>query len=474
MTSPSNLLPDFNSHIFLSYRRLDTDGHTGWLYDSLCNYFEKDQIFMDIDSIKGGDDFVTTIENALASCRVLIAVIGRQWNIEVGGKRILDNPKDFVRIEIARALARNIKVIPLLVGEAPIPLDDELPTLLKPLLGKQIMKINSKNWKSDVNHLVAVIKEELLKKPYSLVSVDTTSEEQLPNPMNFIPDDNLKDIVNLALSLKKPLLITGEPGVGKSMIAHRIAFDLHSRPLIFYFKSSSKVQDIFYSFDVVGNFFSKEPIPPESQIQLGAMGLAILLTLDKETAMPFFAEYWQGIGSKQSVVLLEGVDKAPRDILVDVFNEIQTMEFSIKEINKRFKADQRFKPIIIFTADNENELPREFLRGCIFYRILFPTKDRLTEITKAHFQGYEGFDDQLVIEAIDHFLYIRNLDLKRKPSMGEYLTWIKCLIGNGLNRFGFKQLTYEQSEKLRASYSVLAKNREDINTLNDFLYEISA
>jgi hypothetical protein len=151
-----------SSNLFISYRREDSSGYAGRLYDRLSGYFGQDRIFMDIDSIEPGDDFVTVIEDAVSSCKALIAVIGRGWLTDrLGNKRHLDNPYDFVRLEISVALSRNIRVIPVLVQNATIPLPESLPEILRPLVRRQALEISDSRWNYDVNRLISILEREL-------------------------------------------------------------------------------------------------------------------------------------------------------------------------------------------------------------------------------------------------------------------------------------------------------------------------
>jgi hypothetical protein len=145
--------------IFLSYRRDDTSGHAGRLSDRLSDHFGEDQLFMDINTITPGEDFVDAIEAAISSCDVLIAVIGRNWldATDPSGKRLLDNPEDFVRIEIAAALKRNIRVIPVLVDSASMPRSEQLPDTLVKLARRNAIELSGVRWKHDVGRLIEAI-----------------------------------------------------------------------------------------------------------------------------------------------------------------------------------------------------------------------------------------------------------------------------------------------------------------------------
>ena len=150
--------------IFLSYRRDDSAGHAGRLYDTLVNHFGEDHIFMDVDTIEPGDDFVAVIERAVASCQVLIAVIGRQWLARSGESiRLLENPNDFVRIEIAAALERDILVIPVLVQRALMPSPTELPEDLSTLSRRNAFELSDYRWQFDVEELIRAVEAGLLE-----------------------------------------------------------------------------------------------------------------------------------------------------------------------------------------------------------------------------------------------------------------------------------------------------------------------
>lgn len=145
--------------IFMSYRREDTDYPAAWLYGELARQFGRDQVFKDVDSIELGDDFVEVITNAVASCDVLLALIGRRWLTITGqdGQRRLDNPGDFVRLEIEAALSRRVRVIPILVEAAQMPRADELPASLGKLARRQALELSSKRFDLDTQRLLRTL-----------------------------------------------------------------------------------------------------------------------------------------------------------------------------------------------------------------------------------------------------------------------------------------------------------------------------
>lgn len=150
------------SGIFLCYRRDDSSGHAGRLSDKLSDHFGKDQIFMDIDTIKPGEDFVTVIENAVGSCEILIAIIGRHWLSSAGeAPGWLDNPNDFVRLEIATALSRDIRVIPVLVQRASMPKPQDLPDDLAKFSRRNAVELSDLDWQNDVDQLISFLERIL-------------------------------------------------------------------------------------------------------------------------------------------------------------------------------------------------------------------------------------------------------------------------------------------------------------------------
>lgn len=162
-------MPQSSAHqfsgIFVRYRRDDSAGHAGRLSDKLSEHFGKDQIFMDIDNIQPGEDFVQVIENAVGSCEILIAVIGRNWLSGTGRNTgPLDNPNDFVRLEIATALNRDIRVIPVLVQRATMPKPQDLPDDLSKLSRRNAMELSDLRWRYDVDQLVAALERILAQR----------------------------------------------------------------------------------------------------------------------------------------------------------------------------------------------------------------------------------------------------------------------------------------------------------------------
>ena len=167
------------SGIFISYRRDDAAGHAGRLADNLVERFGRNRIFRDIDNIEPGEDFVTKIENAVGSCDILLAVIGRTW-LSPNGSGRLDNPNDFVRLEIATALRRDIRVIPVLVQRASMPKPEDLPDDLDSLTRRNAVELTDLRWPTDVEQLISVMERILAQRGKAAPELDDRGVEEVP------------------------------------------------------------------------------------------------------------------------------------------------------------------------------------------------------------------------------------------------------------------------------------------------------
>lgn len=180
------------AHIFISYRRDDSAGYVGHLREKLGDHFGHDAIFRDIDTIEPGEDFVEAIENAVGACEVLIAVIGKQWLTitDPNGQRRLDNPHDFVRLEIATALQRNIRVIPALVGGAAMPLATDLPEDIQALARRNAQEISDRSFQYDVKNLIRVIEKVLrTSRSQSSTPPSAASDQAAIDAVASLPSD---------------------------------------------------------------------------------------------------------------------------------------------------------------------------------------------------------------------------------------------------------------------------------------------
>ncbi len=275
----------------------------------------------------------------------------------------------------------------------------------------------------------------------------------LNNPERYVPSQPLVDAVNVAMMMGQPLLVTGEPGTGKTQLAYHLAcfFDL-GQPLVFNAQTSSTATDLFYKYDALGHFQynqnnSKQLAPEELEekfITYSALGEAIRR-------------------NRRTVVLIDEIDKAPRDLPNDILFAIEHLTFRVPEINRTFQADSESRPIIIMTSNSEKNLPDAFMRRVVYFHIPFPTPDELLYILTRKTDQMNVSDLRKVIE---HFHKIRELKLKKLPSTAELIYW--TLLLHKLN-FPIRKLdgplSSEERLLLLTSYSVLAKNKEDLDLL---------
>ena len=291
------------------------------------------------------------------------------------------------------------------------------------------------------------------------------------DPVGYLAEAGLRDAVNVAVSLGQPLLVTGEPGTGKTQLAGSIAHELGlSAPLTFNTKSTSSARDLFYRYDALRNFhdaqFRQGETRPEDYVEYEALGLAILLAMESGLADPFLPSPLRGQGPLRSLVLIDEVDKAPRDLPNDVLNEIEQMSFTVKETGQVFTADRRFKPIVILTSNSEKTLPDAFLRRCVFYHLTFPDRARLLEIVRRRTGPTASFSPERMEQAVAHFEKIRELGLRKKPSTAELIAWLRILDRLNLDPANPKP---GERETLAFTYSILAKSKEDLALLQERL-----
>lgn len=325
-------------------------------------------------------------------------------------------------------------------------------------------------------------------------------------PAGYIAAEPLIQAVEIAIALNKPLVVSGEPGTGKTQLAHWVAHQLAAqtkqdpypfvaKPLIFNTKSGSVAADLFYHYDAVGHFRSKENKKTENFIELKAMGLAIALAHGKNSPavsrLRELAQFSVHPGSngrdyenvvtiddqpKSSVVLIDEIDKAPRDFPNDLLNEMENYEFDIREMGLRVpRPDSKARLVVIMTSNSEKNLPNAFLRRCVFYHIPFPDKETLLKITKSRLRIplEDGTYDQTLSNAIDQFMNFRNDAINKKPATSEFLDWVNILnsfqlLSNG--KLGtFKPEQVNERKQYSASMSALFKSKEDLGRVIDQL-----
>jgi MoxR-like ATPase len=232
---------------------------------------------------------------------------------------------------------------------------------------------------------------------------------------DYIASRPLMEIVNVAIALGKPLVIKGEPGTGKTLLAHSIADALNKKLIIWNIKSTTKAKEGLYVYDTVqrlndARFKDKDISDIRQYIKLGKLGQAFM-------------------SDEQVVLLIDEIDKADIEFPNDLLNELDEMSFHIPELDEEVKAKHR--PIVIITSNSEKELPDAFLRRCVFHYIEFPDTEMMERIVRVH---YPDIEQRLVREAIKRFYWIREVDgLRKKPSTSELLDWIKALAIGGIN-----------------------------------------
>lgn len=257
---------------------------------------------------------------------------------------------------------------------------------------------------------------------------------------DYVASEELMAAVDVAIALQKPLLIKGEPGTGKTMLADAISQSLGKDLLIWNIKSTTKAQDGLYVYDTIQRLydsqFGEEGVDDIGHyIKLGKLGEA------------FKAD-------KQTILLIDEIDKADLEFPNDLLWELDKMEFYIHETRETIRAKER--PIVIITSNAEKELPDAFLRRCIFHYITFPDREQMAEIVHAHF---ENLEENVLKNAMDTFYWLRSIkDVRKKPSTSELIDWIRALLISGID-----------TEHLREELpflGVLLKKDEDLEAVN--------
>ena len=240
--------------------------------------------------------------------------------------------------------------------------------------------------------------------------------------------------MNVALQLGQPLLLTGQPGTGKTEAAYSIAWELGLGPVLkFESKSTSVARDLFYSYDALGRFHASQrggDVDALAFIRFGALGKAILEANPREAVAHLLAPDAPHAGPRRSVVLIDEIDKAPRDFPNDLLNEVEHMYFRLPELgNVQVDAGADMRPVLILTSNSEKNLAEAFLRRCIFYHLPFPDPERLLDIVHARLGEAAGASRELIVQALEVFARLREpqAGLAKRPSTSELLAWLRLL-----------------------------------------------
>jgi len=312
-------------------------------------------------------------------------------------------------------------------------------------------------------------------------AVPTLQRNRMEDPEAYIPHPDLSHAVNVALILGMPLLVTGEPGTGKTQLASVVANALHCPLHKFEVKSTSQARDLFYTFDAVTSFKMREITDNRVFIRYQALGRAILDAFPADAVahlLPPQGGDYVHAGPRRAVVLIDEIDKAPRDFPNDLLNEVERLYFRVPELWNAGSpgadpgaagVDPQRRPIIIVTSNSEKGLPDPFLRRCIYYDIPFPEPEQMREIVAARIAGLTS-TDPLLADALDLFYRLRHgrreTSLKKEPSTAELLNWLQILMHRGAAPGQSLKL---QKAVVKQTLSTLVKSSEDRREAEEFI-----
>ncbi len=259
----------------------------------------------------------------------------------------------------------------------------------------------------------------------------------------YVTTDDLTIAVNAAITLERPLLVKGEPGTGKTVLALEVAKAIGAPIIEWHIKSTTKAQQGLYEYDAVSRLRDS---------QLGDERVKDIANYIRR------GKLWDAFASAQRpVLLIDEIDKADIEFPNDLLQELDRMEFHVYETGETVKAETR--PIVIITSNNEKELPDAFLRRCFFHFIKFPDTDTMRDIVDVHFPGLK---DRLVSEALRVFYDIRDVaGIKKKPSTSELLDWIKLLLNEDIDAATLRETN--PRKLIPPLHGALLKNEQDVH-----------
>ena len=260
---------------------------------------------------------------------------------------------------------------------------------------------------------------------------------------SYVASDDLRVAVNASIALERPLLIKGEPGTGKTVLAHEVAKALGAPIIEWHIKSTTKAQQGLYEYDAVSRLRDS---------QLGDERVKDISNYIKKGKM------WEAFTSAQRpILLIDEIDKADIEFPNDLLLELDRMQFYVYETQQTIKAEQR--PIVMITSNNEKELPDAFLRRCFFHYIRFPDREIMTQIVDVHFPDLQR---NLLREALNIFYDIREVPgLKKKPSTSELLDWLKLLMVEDIPAESLR--SKDSKQLIPPLHGALLKNEQDVH-----------
>ncbi|PKR58292.1 AAA family ATPase [Thalassospira lohafexi] len=260
---------------------------------------------------------------------------------------------------------------------------------------------------------------------------------------NYVATDDLMVAVNAAITLQRPLLVKGEPGTGKTVLAEEIAKSLGKKLITWSIKSTTRAQQGLYEYDAV------------SRLRDSQLGDARVHNIANYIVK---GKLWEAFEDESApVLLIDEIDKADIEFPNDLLQELDRMEFFVYETQETIKATNR--PIVIITSNNEKELPDAFLRRCFFHYIRFPDADTMNQIIEVH---YPGIQKRLVAEALTLFYDMRDVSgLKKKPSTSELLDWLKLLMAEDLPPEALR--AKDAKTAVPPLHGALLKNEQDVH-----------
>jgi MoxR-like ATPase len=259
---------------------------------------------------------------------------------------------------------------------------------------------------------------------------------------NYVATDDLKVAVNAAVTLRRPLLVKGEPGTGKTILAHEIAAAIGAPLIEWHVKSTTKAHQGLYEYDAV------------ARLRDGQLGDARVHDISNYIRK---GKLWEAFTSPQlPVLLIDEIDKADIEFPNDLLQELDRMEFHVYETKETVAAVER--PIVVITSNNEKELPDAFLRRCFFHYIKFPDRETMQAIIDVHFPGIQKL---LVAKAMDVFYQVRDVPgLKKKPSTSELIDWLKLLLHEDMPPEVLQ--SRDPSKAIPPLHGALLKNEQDV------------